>query len=218
MAKRGKTARPAGRKPETPREALAEVRAALHTVVLHLRETLKEYRAHKPRKLVAGDDVEAYVAARWQRDTDVRRLRRFVGALEAYLSGENKKTIGRLLGLERGPGRPGGRKTGKSLDRARKISERRETESEIRKNRQGKPARRMWKEIGRDFGISPQAARQLLGRELQNLAESDAKQFAKEFAARLNQHFKQKPPQVGTAKARSAALGKKLRAQNRRKR
>ena len=109
MAKRGKTARPAGRKPETPREALAEALAALHTAAEHIRETLKAYRAHKLPKPVAGDDVEAYAAARGQRDqrlADVRRLRRVLGAVETYLSAGNKKSLDQLLGLKAGRGKP----------------------------------------------------------------------------------------------------------------
>jgi hypothetical protein len=102
MAKRGTTARPAGRKPETPREALAEALAGLHTEAEHIRETLKAYRAHKLPKPVAGDDVEAYAAARGQRVqrlADVRRLRRVLGAVEAYLSAGNKKSLDQHLGL-----------------------------------------------------------------------------------------------------------------------
>src|ERR1700757_4989833 len=52
----------------------------------HIREALKAYRAHKLPKAIAGDDV-AYAAARGervQRLADVRRLRRFVRAVEAY--------------------------------------------------------------------------------------------------------------------------------------
>ena len=151
MAKKGKTARPAGREPETSRETLAEALAGLHTVAEHIRETLKAYRAHKLPKPVAGDDVETYAAARGQRVqrlADVRRLRRFTNAVKVYCSAGNKKSIGWHLGLERGPGRPRGRKSGKSLDTARKISEQRETRSETRKTKQGKPARTMWKEVG----------------------------------------------------------------------
>ena len=56
--------------------------------------------------------------------------------------------------------------------------------------------------------MTPQAARKLYERELSNLTEA----LAKEIAARL----KQKPPPVGTAKARSAATGKEISAHNRR--
>jgi hypothetical protein len=81
--------------------------------------------------------------------------------VKAFLSEENKKSLGRLLGLERGPGHPRGRrKPGKSFDLTRKISVQRESKSETRKTRQGKRARRTWKEVGRDVHISDQAARQ----------------------------------------------------------
>jgi hypothetical protein len=207
MAKRGETARPAGRTPETPKEAQAL--AGLHTVSEHIREILKAYRAHKLPKPVAGVDVEAYAAAlgqRVQRLADVRHLRRFVRAVEAYDSEGNKKSIGRHLGLERGPGNPRGHKRGKSLDLAREISEQRETKSETRKTKQGKPARTRWKEVGRIHGMSDQAARKRQKRALPYLAEEEAK----EFAARLKQRLEQKPPQIGAAKARSAAMGKKI--------
>jgi hypothetical protein len=142
----------------------------------------------------------------------MRRLRRFVSAAKANLSAGNKKSFGQLLGLETGLGRPRGRKPGKSLDLVRKISEQRETKSETRKTRQRKPARTSWKEVGRDHGISDQAARKREKRAQPYLAEEDAK----EFVARLKQ--RQKPPPIGKAKARSAAMGKKIRARNRRKR
>ena len=120
MAKRGKTARPAGRKPETPREALAEALAGLHTAAEHIRETLKAYRAHKLPKPVAGDDVEAYAAARGQRDqrlADVRRLRRVLGAVETYLSAGNKKSLDQLLGLKAGRGKPRGARSARQNPR-----------------------------------------------------------------------------------------------------
>jgi hypothetical protein len=63
MVKKSKTARPAVRRPDDPREALA----GLRTVVEHIEEILKAYRAHKLPKPIAGDDVEAYAAARGQR-------------------------------------------------------------------------------------------------------------------------------------------------------
>ena len=56
--------------------------------------------------------------------------------------------------------------------------------------------------------MSPQAARKLYERELPNINEA----MAKEIAARI----KQKPPPIGTAKARSAATGKEISARNRR--
>ena len=114
---------------------------ALHHSRAH-RESLEEYLAHKPSR---GWRVQ------WLANT--RRLWWFANAVKAYGSAENKKSLGQLLGLERGPGNPGGRrKPGKSLDLARKISVQRETESETRKTRQGKPARRTWKEVRRDVG------------------------------------------------------------------
>jgi len=69
-------------------------------------------------------------------------------------------------------------------------------------------AGQQWKVIGRKCGMTPQAAKRLHERELQNLPEA----LAKEIAARM----KQKPPPIGKAKARSAALGKEIAAQNRR--
>ena len=213
MAKKGKIARPAARKPKNPKEA----RAGLITVAEHVRETFKTYRAHKPSMPIAGDDLEAYVAARARRAqwwADMRHLWGFIRAVEAYLSEGNKKRIGQHLGLERGRGNPGGRKPGKSFDLGRKISEQRETKSETRKTKQGKPARTRWKEVGLDHGMSDQAARKRAKRASLVRAEDDAK----EFAARLKQHLEQKPPRAGKAKARSAAMGKKIRARNRRKR
>jgi hypothetical protein len=209
----------AARKPENLKEALAW----LHTIAEHVEESFKAYKAHKPPMPamppmpVTDDALKFYLAAVVQRAqwlSDMRRLWWFVCEVKDYSSPENEKRFGRLLGLERGPGSPRGRKTGKSLDLNREISEQRETKSATRRTKQGKPARTRWKEVGRDHGMSDQAARKRQKRALPYLAEEDAK----EFAARLKQHFEQKPPQVGTAKARSAAMAKKLRAQNRRKR
>jgi hypothetical protein len=213
MAKKGRAARPNVRKSETPREALA----VLHTVDEHIRENIKAYRAHKLPKPIAGDDVEFYAAARGQRLLRMlilRRLRRFAEAVKVYGSARNKKSIGRLLGLERGPGRPVGSKLGKSLDLAREISVQRETKSETRKTRKGEPARTRWKEVARNHDMSDQAARKRAKRASQVRAEEDAK----EFAARLKQSLEKKPPRAGKAKARSAAMAKTIRAQNRRKR
>ena len=53
--------------------------------------------------------------------------------------------------------------------------------------------------------MSDQAARKRAKRASQVRAEDDAK----EFAARLKQRLEQKPPRVGKAKARYAALAKK---------
>ena len=124
-AKKGKTKRStvrSKRKPNNPKEALAW----LYTIAEHIGETLKAYGAHKPSAAVADDGVESYAAARTQRDqwlSDVRRLSWFADAVKAYLSEGNKKSLGGLLGLGRGPGNPGGRrKPGKSHDLARKIS------------------------------------------------------------------------------------------------
>ena len=199
MAKRGRTARPAGRKPKTPSEALAEALAGLHTAAEHSRETLKVYRAHKLPKPVAGDDVEAYAATRGQRDqrlSEVRRLRRVLGAVEAYLSAENKKSLDQLLGLKPGRGRPVVQeRRNKLLEKLLKIALLR-------------GAGQQWKVIGRKCGMTPQAAKRLHERELQNLPEA----LAKGISARM----KQKPPPIGKAKARSAALGKEIAAQNRR--
>jgi hypothetical protein len=199
MAKRGKTARPAGRKPETPREALAEARAMLHTVAGHIEEALKAYRAHKLPKPIAGDDV-AYAAAargeRVQRLADVRRLRRFVRAVEAYLSAGNKKSLDQLLGLKAGRGKP------VVQDRRDKILEK------LLKIVLLRSTGRQWKVIGRECGMTPQAAKRLFERELPNLPEA----LAKETATRM----KRKPSPIGTGKASSAALGKEIAAQNRR--
>ena len=206
-AKKGKIKRSTVRskhKPNNPREALAW----LYTIADHIQESLEEYLAHKPSR---GWRVQ------WLANT--RRLWWFANAVKAYGSAENKKSLGQLLGLERGQGNPGGRrKSGKSFDLARKISEQRETESETRKTRQGKPARRTWKEISRevsrDVHISDQALRQRHRRASLVRAEDDAK----EFATRLKQHLDQKPQRVGKAKARNEDLVEKIRAHNRRKR
>ena len=168
---------------------------------------------HKPPGPAVGPLYAQWLA-------DMRCLRWFVVAVKVYPPEENEKTLGRLLGLERGPGNPGGRrKPGKSLDLARKISAQRETKSETRKTRQGKPARTRWKEVGRDHGgMSDQAARKRAKRASLVRAEDDAKEFAKEFATRLKQHLDQKPQRVGEAKARNENLVEKIRAHNRRKR
>jgi hypothetical protein len=213
MAKKSRAARPNIRKAKTLREALA----VLHTADEHIREDIKEYRAHKLPKPIAGDDDVESAGERGQRVLRLailRRLRQFTNAVKAYDSAGSKKSIGWHLGLERGPGHPRGRKSGRSLDTARKISEQRETRSETRKTKQGKPARTMWKEVGSDHGISEQAARIRVKRALPYLAEEEAK----EFVARLKQHSKQKPRPIGKAKARSAAIGKEITAHNRRKR
>jgi len=205
-AKKGKIKRStvrSKRKPNNPREALAW----LHTIAGHIRESLEEYLAHKPSR---GLRVQ------WLADT--RRLRWFADAVKAFLSEGNKKSLGRLLGVERGPGNLGGpRKLGKSFDLARKISEQREAKSNGRKTRQGKPARKTWKEVRQGLGdldTSPEALRQRHRRASLVRAEDDAK----EFAARLKQRLKQKPPRVGEAKARNATLGIEIHAHNRRKR
>jgi hypothetical protein len=142
MAKKGKTKRStvrSKRKPNNPREALAW----LYTIADHIQESLEDYLAHKPSR---GWRVQ------WLANT--RRLWWFANAVKAYSSAENKKSLGQLLGLERGQGNPGGRrKSGRSFDLAHKISEQRETESETRKTRQGKPARRTWK--GNQSGSQP---------------------------------------------------------------
>ena len=57
--------------------------------------------------------------------------------------------------------------------------------------------------------MTPQAAKRLYERELQNLPEAKAKGIA----ARM----KRKPPPIGKAKARSAALGKEIATLNRRR-
>ena len=69
-------------------------------------------------------------------------------------------------------------------------------------------AGRQWKVIGRECGMTAQAARNLYQRELSNLPEA----LAKGISARM----KQKPPPIGKAKARNAALGKEIAAHNRR--
>ena len=192
-------------KPKNRTEALAW----LSTIAEHIRASLEEYRAHKPPVPAVGP-----LYAQWL--SDRRRLGWFVGAVKVYGSAGNEKSLGRLLGLERGPGNPGGRrKPGKSLDLGREISEQRETKSETRKTRQGKPARTSWKEVGRDHGdMSDQAARKRAKRASLVRAEEDAK----EFAARLKRRLKQKPPRAGKAKARNEALVKEIAAHNRRKR
>jgi hypothetical protein len=126
--------------------------------------------------------------------------------LEAYLTAGNKKSLDQHLGLKAGQGRPPVRdqrdkNLKRLLDMALLLEPRGPT-------RQGKPARPPWKVIGRAFGMTPQAAKRLFERELPNLPEA----LAKEIAARM----KQKPPPIGKAKARSAALGKEITAQNRR--
>ena len=88
---------------------------------------MRDDLAHKPSR---GWRVQ------WLANT--RRLWWFANAVKAYGSAENKKSLEQLLGLERGPGNPGGRRNpGKSLDLALKIAVQRETESETRKTRQG---------------------------------------------------------------------------------
>ena len=217
MAKKGKTKRPAARSKRKPKNQ-TEARAWLLAIAEHIGETFRAYRAHKPPVPVADAGVESYAASRMQRDrwlSDMRCLSWFVGAVKACDPEKPGKSLGRLLGLERGPGHPGGRrKPGKSLDLAREISEQRETKSETRKTRQGNPARTGWKEVGRDRGMSDQAARKRAKRASLVRAEDDAK----EFAARLKQRLEQKPLPIGKAKARNEALAKEIRAYNRRKR
>lgn len=215
---RFETARPAAvRKPNKPKNG-EEARAWLHAIAEHIRATLVEWGAHKAPGPAVGPLYAQFLL-------DVRRFRWFADAVKAFLSEENKrslglhpknkKSLGRLLGLERGPGNPGGcRKSGESVERSRKISEQRETRSETRKTRQGEPARTRWKEVGRDNSMSDQAARKRAKRASLVRAEDDVK----EFAARLKQRLNQKPPRVGEAKARNEARAKKIRAHNRRKR
>jgi hypothetical protein len=206
-------------KPKNPTEA----RAWLRTIDEHIRERLEEYRAHKPPVPAVGPLYAQLLA-------DMRRLGWFVGAVEAFLSKgnkkspglseENKKSLGRFLGLEKGPGNPGGRrKSGESVELARQISAQRETKSETRKTRQGKPAGTRWKEVGRDHGgMSDQAARKRAKRASLVRAEDDAKESIAEFVARLKQRLEQKQPPIGKAKARNEERVKKIRAHNRRKR
>ncbi len=174
-------------------------------------------RTSRPYRLPDGVSLRrcAYAAHQWL--SDVRCLRWFADAVKAFLSEENKKSLGQFLGLEKGRGNPGGRrKSGESLELSREISEQRETKSKTRKTRQGKPARTSWKEVGRDHGdMSDQAARKRAKRASQVRAEDEAKEFA---VARLKQRLEQKPPRVGKAKARNEALVKEIRAHNRRKR
>ena len=210
MAKKGKTKRStvrSKRKPNNPREALAW----LYTIADHIQESLEAYLAHKPSR---------GWRAHWLANT--QRLWWFANAVKAYGSAENKKSLGQLLGLERGPGNPGGRrKPGKSTDRALEIAAQREAKSERRKTRQGEPALKSWKEVRRDLGdpdTSPEALRQRHRRASLVRAEDDAKEFAKGFATRLKQRLDQKPQRVGEAKARNEALVEKIRAHNRRKR
>jgi hypothetical protein len=211
MAKKGKTARPAGRKPETPRQALAEALAVRSTVAEHIRETLEAYRAHKLPKPIAGDELESYAAAvgqRAQRLTDILRLRRFLRAVK-----ENEKGFVQLLGVKAGRGKPVVQdRRDKIQERALKIAQLREPRGPTRKGQQGRPAPPTWKETAATVGMTDQAARKLHKRELPTLPEARAKKTAKEIAARMQQ----KPPPIGRAIARSAALGKEIAAQNRR--
>ena len=189
MAKKGV------RKPENRREALA----CLHTVAEHIEKTLKTYRAQRLPRQVAGDDAKSYGAARvrrFQRLADLLRLRRFVRAVKAHSSAGNEKSLEQLLGLKPLPGRP------VVQDRRDEILEKLLKIDLLRSEGLS------WKEIGRALDTTAQAAKRLHERELQNLPEA----LAKEIAARM----KQKPPPIGKAKARSAALGKEIAAQNRR--
>jgi hypothetical protein len=212
LAKRWAAPTAAVRKPKNPSkpENPTEARGWLSTVAEHVGETLKAYRAHKLPLPVEDHGVEAYAAARMQRDqwlSDVRRLWWFVSTVKAYLSEGNKKRLGRLLGLERGPGHSGGRrKPGESVELVRQISAQRGTKSEKRKTSRGRPERRTWEEIGRDHGMSAQAARKRVRRASLVRAEDDAKGFAEEFLARLKQRHEQKPRRAGKAKAATKPL------------
>ena len=127
--------------------------------------------------------------------------------MKAFLSEENKKSLGRLLGLEKGRGSPGVAESPANPSNSRaKISEQRETKSKTRKTRQGEPARTSWKEVGRDHGdMSDQAVR----KRAKRASQVSCRRRVKEFAARLKQRLKQKPPRVGKAKARNEALCKR---------
>ena len=193
MAKKGKAARQAARKTEGRKEGLAWIAALI-------RSKIEEYRAHEPPAPVAGDDVRSYAAARMRRDqwlAEVRWLWWFFRAAKVFLSAKNKKGFDQLLGIKAGRGRP------VVQERRAKILER------LLKIALLRSAGRQWKVIGRECGMTPQAAKRLYERELQNLPEAKAK----EIAARMER----KPPPIGKAKARSAALGKEIATHNRRR-
>jgi hypothetical protein len=219
LAKRWATPTAAVRKPKNPSkpENPTEARAWLSTIAGHVGESLQAYRAHKLSLPVEDHGVEAYAAERMQRDqwlSDVRRIWWFVSTVKAYLSGGNNRSLGRLLGLERAPGRPAGQKPGKLSDWDRETAAQRATKSEKRKTRQGEAALKSWKEVALDLGKTPQAVRRRVQRAAPKLAEDKAR----EIAAALKQRLEQKPPPVGRAIAHSAARGKEIHAHNRRKR
>jgi hypothetical protein len=201
MAKKGV------RKPENRREALA----CLHTVAEHIEKTLKTYRAQRLPRQVAGDDAKSYGAARvrrFQRLADLLRLRRFVRAVKAHSSARNEKSLEQLLGLKPLPGRP------VVQDRRDEILEKLLKIDLLRSEGLS------WKEIGRALDTTAQAAKRLHERELPNLGEARARQRAKEkarsHANEIVARLEQRPPPIGTVKARNAALGKKIQARNRR--
>jgi hypothetical protein len=155
-------------KPENHGEALKWLR----TIAEHIKETLKAYRAHEPPVPIAGDSVESYVATRARRDqwlADRQRLWWFFRAVKVYGSKKNKKSLEQLLGLPARPGRP------PDQERRNKILEKLFQIALLRGEGW------QWKEIGLACYKSPQAARKLYERELQNLPEA----WAKGIAARM---------------------------------
>jgi hypothetical protein len=199
--------RKAKRNPKNRTEALAWLR----TIAEHIEETFKAYRAHKPPLPVEDPGGEAYAAARMQRDrwlSDMQRLWWFIGAEKAYSSAGNKKSLEQLLGLLRGRGTPVVQeRRNKILKKLLDIVLLLEPRGPTGKAQQGQPARPGWKTISLICGMSVPAAKNLYQRERSNFNEA----LAKGIAARL----KQKPPPIGRAKARSAALGQEIAARNR---
>jgi ribosomal protein S20 len=159
MAKKGKTARPAVPKPESPTEARARLRALVKQIKKHL----DEYEAHETL-------------------ADAQLLRWLAGAAAAYLSKENKKSFEQHLGLKPGPGRPS--KPGKHFDLAYKMFLSRSTKSPTRKSKKGRSTPRPWKEVGKPYGLDGESARKKVEQELPNITAHLTKTLIKKNRAR----------------------------------
>ena len=175
------------------------------------RENLKDIQGAKLPRQFAGDDAKSYGAARvrrFQRLADLLRLRRFVRAVKAHSSAGNEKSLEQLLGLKPLPGRPVVQdRRDEILVKLLKIAC-----YAARACRGKKSAGRLTRPRRPQRGLHE--------RELPNLGEARARQRAKEkarsHANEIVARLEQRPPPIGTVKARNAALGKKIQARNRR--